>query len=374
MSNRNNDESKISITRIETSDTISQFMEKCNNNFSNLLAYGGGTVGAQGEHGDQGVPTKPKVPIHIWIQKSEEYDEEYHYITEESTSNNEFEITSYTEDLSKAKYQEGHLIILQNAHVYSLENDGGVLKPKFKLALQSYDKNSVIDGKNAYVHIAYSNTPTPTSREDFVTDQQLREENNNTEPVETYSLKRSATTYSTSTTNMDYAYMGIYSDNTEKPSVNPSKYTWVRIQGQQGIQGIQGEQGQQGIQGVRGEQGDAFTGQPFSIDLSGDMSTLSLDTNGRSLYNDGSNDCKCTLHAYYGKEKHKLSFEQDLITITPSSSDYDIIKPDMTHAEVVTKDGTKVGDIQMYVVDGNIDITFRPDSDFDFLKKQFLLP
>ena len=102
MSNRNNDVPKngLSITKIEASDTISQFMEKCNNNFSNLLQYGGGTKGDDGAKGDQGVPTKPKVPIHVW---KEGEGEEFQYENEVSTSDGGFEIINYSEDLTDAK-------------------------------------------------------------------------------------------------------------------------------------------------------------------------------------------------------------------------------------------------------------------------------
>ena len=48
--------------RITISDTISQFMEKCNNNFSAIIEWGGGPAGEEGDDGKQGVPTKPKVP------------------------------------------------------------------------------------------------------------------------------------------------------------------------------------------------------------------------------------------------------------------------------------------------------------------------
>ena len=188
MSNRNNDVPKngLSITKIEASDTISQFMEKCNNNFSNLLQYGGGTKGDDGAKGDQGVPTKPKVPIHVW---KEGEGEEFQYENEVSTSDGGFEIINYSEDLTDAKYQEGHLIILENAHVYILENDGGdTLRPKFLLALHSYDPADVINGKNAYVHIAYANSSD--GKDGFVTDEELRGENNETESVSTYDLRR----------------------------------------------------------------------------------------------------------------------------------------------------------------------------------------
>ena len=143
MSNRNNDVPKngLSITKIETSDTISQFMEKCNNNFFNLLQYGGGTKGDDGAKGDQGVPTKPKVPIHVW-KKGEQYSDET------ITSTGESIIDGYSDDeLQDVKYQEGHLIILESAHIYILEinEDDGKLKPKFILELQSCDPIQIVN-------------------------------------------------------------------------------------------------------------------------------------------------------------------------------------------------------------------------------------
>ena len=138
MGNHNIDEQKntLSFQEITYSDTISQFMEKVNNNFSKLIENNGGPIGNRGEDGVQGVPAKPKVPIHVW--KNGEYTE----TVSDDGDSEDFEISVNNEkvDLTDAKYQEGHLILLENAHVYILEVDNTVsnytLKPRFLTALQ----------------------------------------------------------------------------------------------------------------------------------------------------------------------------------------------------------------------------------------------
>jgi hypothetical protein len=152
MSNRDIERLKNELltNKIELSDTISQFMEKCNNNFSAIIEWGGGPAGEKGETGEPGIPAKPKVPIHVWREGIE-------YGGEQSSSDGGYEFITYYEDLNASKYQEGHLIMLENAHVYILEVVDFNLKPKFILALKTYDPGDVIDGRNAYVHFAYTN-------------------------------------------------------------------------------------------------------------------------------------------------------------------------------------------------------------------------
>ena len=89
---------KLLKNRIELSDTISQFMEKCNNNFSAIVEWGGNPDGTKGQKGDQGVPTKPKVPIHVW-RKGPEYE----YNNEAKSPDGGFEIYDWNEDLSDVK-------------------------------------------------------------------------------------------------------------------------------------------------------------------------------------------------------------------------------------------------------------------------------
>lgn len=152
MGNRNIDveKNKLSFQEITGSDTISKFMEKVNSNFNEIIKNNGGPIGTQGVKGEQGVPTKPKVPIHVW-KKGVEYIKE-----------TKFEIPSKIEnednikvDLKNAKYQEGHLILLENAHVYILEVDNTdsnfSLKPKFLIALQlSYNQDGVTFGDSIF--------------------------------------------------------------------------------------------------------------------------------------------------------------------------------------------------------------------------------
>ena len=250
--------------RIELSDTLSQFMEKCNNNFSAIIEWGGGPAGVEGEKGDPGAPTKPKVPIHVWREDKE-------YSTEIEISDDKFEITDWIEDLSQNKYQEGHLIMLKNGHVYILEinNEFGYsLKPTYLLALQSYDPDSIVNGKSAYVHIAYADDPNADGNESgFITDEELRSEKSNTEQISTFALLRSG-----NSNIANKPYIGIYSDDKELSSTSISRYTWIKIQGPKGEVGEKGETGATGAtgatgpQGIRGEKGDGYKGHPYIIE------------------------------------------------------------------------------------------------------------
>lgn len=211
MSTTNIDEQKMQ--QINSSDTIKEFMEKCNNNFSIISQFGGGPEGKQGVEGSQGVPTKPKVPIHVWIE-GKEYDNETK-ITEDK-----YKINVVNEDLTDTKYQDGHLIMLKNGHVYILEEDEEFnLKPNYIIALQSYNPDDVIDEKSAYIHIAYANSPNGDV--DFITNKELQETIGGVE--------------------RKYKYMGIYSSNTDIPSEEPTTYTWVRTMDDTGEKGDTGE-------------------------------------------------------------------------------------------------------------------------------------
>ena len=337
MSTTNNEtKNGLTIDKIEISDTLSQFVEKCNNNFSNIMKCGGGPAGSVGSQGSQGVPTKPKVPIHVWLQG---VDYETEIPSKDENGNDIFEIKN-AYDTSDVKYQAGHLIMLQNAHVYILELDveDNTLKPNFILALQSYDPGSVIDGKNAIVHIAYANAPNST--DGFVIDQQL-----------------------TSGSVVDRPYMGIYSDNNTVSSSDPSDYIWFRIQGSAGPKGNQGERGPQGPQGQPGPKGEDYTAQFFSIDLDGDMSTILLDTDGTTLYDttDINSYCKCTLHAYYGKTN--VNINKSNVTISAPSG------YSMGENLVVKLSGQDVGAFTTEQSGNDVSIKFVPNGSFDFRQK-----
>lgn len=228
MSNRSIDEKNIlSVDRIEMSDTISQFMEKVNNNFSKIVESGGGPAGTKGDLGNQGVPTKPKVPIHVWKEGEE--------CIESKINDQEFEITRCYEDLTNVKYQEGHIIMLQNGNVYTLEKDDSFnLKPKYVLTLQTYMPGEVVDGKRAFVHIAYADDDNGSG---FVTESELSNGNYNQEPVATYNLRRNARA---GINVLDKKYMGIYTNHTETPSLDPERYNWIKIQGSDGKVGDMG--------------------------------------------------------------------------------------------------------------------------------------
>ena len=145
MNTRNNDNTNntLSLQEIKYSDTLSQLVEKCNDNFSKIVSNNGGPVGAEGGKGEQGVPTKPKVPIHVW-RIGEEYNSEQESLDEG------FIIDDWNEDLTKSKYQEGHLILLETARVYMLKMDNYILKPKYMFTLQSYTPGEVMEKKHMY--------------------------------------------------------------------------------------------------------------------------------------------------------------------------------------------------------------------------------
>lgn len=77
-----------------------------------------------------------------------------------------------------------------------------------------------IDGKSSYLHIKYSNDGGKTLTS-----------NNGETPGD---------------------YIGTYVDEIQNDSTDVSKYTWVKIKGEQGIQGLQGIQGPKGEQGIPG--------------------------------------------------------------------------------------------------------------------------
>ena len=188
------------IDRIELSDTISQFMEKCNNNFAKIAEVGGGPAGVKGDVGSQGVPTKPKVPIHVWKKGKE-------YIKEEPQKNEENEdvfILNYEENLEGEKYQVGHLILLENAHVYRLEvnDEDQSLIPKFMYAMDSYDINKINDEKKAHVHFMYANSK-----------EELKEQGVSDDKINTNENR----------------YIGICSNNSNQAPTQASDYIWNRM-------------------------------------------------------------------------------------------------------------------------------------------------
>ena len=183
------------MVQINSSDTISQFMEKCNNNFSAISKFGGGPSGEKGDDGSQGVPTKPKVPIHVW-KKGDENEYDYETIIDEK--NEIFKLDTWNVNLEEDMYQEGHIIILENAHAYILkvdETDDYKLKPQFICALKSFDPTTLIDGKTAHVHFMY---------------------------LDGEELNENLNLY-------DKEYIGIYSSNSTVSPIDVKYYTWNKI-------------------------------------------------------------------------------------------------------------------------------------------------
>ena len=220
MSTRDIDVIKHTIlqNKIVSSDTISQFMEKCNNNFSAIIEFGGGPVGEKGEKGEDGVPTKPKVPIHVW-KKGVDYD------LEEEISKNKYKISGINEDLSDPKYQDGHLILLENAHVYVLELDNVELKPKFLTIFNTYNPYNDLEKNKAYVHIAYADgyydrTDPNTPPDGFIISNNLSV--NDEDPL-------------------NKKYIGVYTNDDPTPSEKPNIYKWSKIKGDKGDKGDKGE-------------------------------------------------------------------------------------------------------------------------------------
>ena len=315
------------LATINTSDTISQFMEKVNNNFTTIINMGGGPKGVVGDKGDPGAPTKPKVFVHAW-HFGYEFGREIEII-----ENKEYELENIVEDLTNCKYQEGHIIMLPNAHVYRLElNEKYELEPKFLIALQSYDPSSIIDGRNAYMHIAYTNDIENFT--DFVTDQELRSTNSGST---TFSLTRNSN--GNVTTNNEMTYMGIYSDYEEYSKHIPHMYTWVRVKGVQGERGVQGE---------KGEKGDGYTGQSYTIDVEGDMSTITLGIDRTSK--NGYYECK--LHAYYGNKNINLNSKHVTIGLP--------------------KEYENIGEFTIKQSNNDVIIGFTPNSEFEFPKNTII--
>ncbi|HEL2057768.1 TPA: phage tail protein [Streptococcus suis] len=56
--------------------------------------------------------------------------------------------------------------------------------------------------------------------------------------------------------NANNTYIGMYVDNIEADSTDPSKYNWTLIKGDKGDRGETGPQGPQGLQGIQGPKGD----------------------------------------------------------------------------------------------------------------------
>ena len=351
--------------RIELSDTISQFMEKCNNNFSAIVEWGGNPDGTKGQKGDQGVPTKPKVPIHVW-RKDKEYN------SEAKSPDGGFEIYDWNENLSDVKYQEGHLIMLENANIYILKSDDNFnLKPKYIVSLNSYNSDSVVNGRNAYVHFAYADSPD--GKEGFKTDQELRTELGETESITTFSLTRGSN--SSNSVAVDKPYMGVYSDNTQDSMKEPRAYTWFRVRGNDGLDGVNGSDGAQGPQGPKGEKGDqgdpgdAFTGHPYTIDLEGDMSTISIDIDRTRLYDKSGDYCKCIAHAYYGDENIKIDISKETTKVEVRLPEEYKYSDEIPSLILKVEDNSVVGVIEIKQANNDVEIKFIPDEEFKFPKK-----
>ena len=334
---------KISGQKIVYSDTMSSMCEKYNNNLEIIVEYGGGPEGPEGPDGPQGAPTKPKNPVHVWIE-GEHYDSEI-------PSGISHEIIGIMEDLSDVKYQEGHCIFLENGHVYVLETIGYNLVPVYRVAMQSYNPGTVVDGRNSYVHFAYANSSD--GYDGFITGDEIRGEE-----VSTFNLRRMAAPVAEDD-EVSRSYMGVYSDHSERSSNNPSSYIWMKIQGGMGLPGLQGEQGPAGPAGPtgpKGDRGDAYTGHLYFIDLEGDMATINIDIDRTRLYDESNDYCECVLHAYYGNDSWKLP---------KSDVSLEIPKDD---------DGNDIGTFTLIQDNNDVRIRFVPDENYVFPIKNLQIP
>ena len=356
MSNTNN----MNLDIINQSDTIRDFMEKCNDNFSKLSTLSG-PAGIQGEQGEQGVPTKPKVPIHAWTKGVE-------YINDDN-----YTISVNGNELTDSKYQEGHLIILENAHVYVLEIENNSLTPRFKIALQSYKQGSVIDGKDAYVHFAYADDVNGTNM--ITPNQNYQAVNAGEESISTFSLTRAVSNNNSNIS--EKPYMGMYCSRSSEPSTNPDIYTWVRIRGRDGDVGPTGPQGSIGPQGPIGPEGSPFTGQNYTIDLQGDMTMVSLNID-RTIRN-GSSSCKCTIYAYYGDENVKLDKDDVSFNVNDDGYinedlGYKIVNDENNKLILWEASSGKLGEFTISQKNKDVDIEFIPESTFIFPETTLIFP
>lgn len=334
---------KILVQRIEYSDTLSNMVEKSNNSFNAIVEWGGGPKGPEGPEGPQGIPARPKNPIHVWV-KGEQYDNEIQ-------SGSSYEIIGIQEGLlSGAEYKEGHCIFLENGHVYVLEVMGYDLIPVYKISMQSYNPNDIVNGKHSRVHFAYANSSDGVK--DFTTGDSIREDT----PT-TYSLRRTvAATNEGDGEEKTYTYMGVCSDYFDRDPETPISYIWTKIQGRMGLQGLQGEAGPAGPAGPKGDKGDGFTGHPYVIDLEGDMSTINIDIDRTRLYDESNDYCECVLHAYYGNDSWFLP-KDDVTLDTPKD-----------------ENGKDIGTFTKIQDKNDVRIQFVPNEDYVFPTKNLQIP
>lgn len=104
----------MNIQTITTSDTIKQFMEKCNDNFSSIVENGGGPMGKKGETGETGATGKRGNKFHLVEIEGSDYSEEFPI--EEAK-----ELIKDLEDL-----EDGDFVLFSNGYIcdVSLEEDG----------------------------------------------------------------------------------------------------------------------------------------------------------------------------------------------------------------------------------------------------------
>nr|DAG31158.1 MAG TPA: tail protein [Caudoviricetes sp.] len=77
------------------------------------------------------------------------------------------------------------------------------------------------------------------------------------------------------------AYIGVYTDTTDKDSESVASYTWSKIKGEQGAKGDKGDQGEQGVPGTPGEDGKTYyTWIRYADDING--TGISNDPTGKT--------------------------------------------------------------------------------------------
>lgn len=141
-----------------------------------------------------------------------------------------------------------------------------------------------MDGKNAYIHIAYANSAD--GQTGFST----------TDPT-------------------GRAYMGQYTDDNEEGSANPAAYTWQLTRGEQGPQGQQGATGATGATGPQGSQGPQGADGADGADGK-DAIAMSIDSSSGFIFTNTNPNTTLTARVYKGGAELSAAEISALGTVT----------------------------------------------------------
>lgn len=165
-----------------------------------------GLQGVQGERGEQGIPGTNGQSSYFHIK--------YSNIANPTT------VSQMTETPSTyiGTYVDNNPTDSTNPYTYTWYRFQGLQGEQGEQGIPGVG----IDGKTSYLHIAYANSADGTVG---------------------FSIGDGT----------NKSYIGTYTDFIQADSIEPSKYTWSRIKGEDGLQGLQGEKGEQGIPGINGQ-------------------------------------------------------------------------------------------------------------------------